>query len=106
MNSSLVEHFSKVEDPRIIKKCSHLLVDIIVIAVCATLCRFDNSWEDIEGFGNIKFDWFKAFLELPNGIPSHDTMRRVFLLINPVQLQECFYNWANNFRAQFGRLIR
>jgi predicted transposase YbfD/YdcC len=99
MNSSLVEHFSKVKDPRIIKKCSHKLVDIIVIAVCATLCKFDDSWEDIEDFGKIKYDWFIKFLELPHGVPSHDTMRRVFLLINPIQLQECFFNWANDFRT-------
>jgi predicted transposase YbfD/YdcC len=98
MNSNLVEHFSKVKDPRVIGRCDHLLVDIIVIAVCASLCRCDESWEQVEEFGNIKKDWFKKFLELPNGIPSHDTIRRLFLLIDPIELQKCFFEWADNFR--------
>jgi len=71
---------------------------IAIIAVCATICRCDKSWEQVEEFGNIKKDWFQKFLELPNGIPSHDTFRRVFLLINPVELQSSFFDWANSFR--------
>jgi predicted transposase YbfD/YdcC len=100
MSSSLIAHFSKVKDPRMVNKCDHLLIDIIVIVVCASLCRYDESWEQIEEFGNIRKDWFKKFLKLPNGIPSHDTMRRVFLLIDPVHLQECFYSWANELRTK------
>lgn len=99
MSSSLLKHFSKVKDPRMIKKCHHRLVDIIIIVVCASLCRYDDSWEAIEEFGNFKKEWFKKFLELPNGIPSHDTMRRVFLLVDPVSLQECFYGWASELRS-------
>jgi predicted transposase YbfD/YdcC len=98
MSSSLIEHFSKVKDPRVVNRCEHRLIDIIVIAVCATICRCDESWEQVEEFGNIKKDWFQKFLELPNGIPSHDTFRRVFLLINPVELQSSFFDWANSFR--------
>ena len=98
MNSSLVEHFSKIKDPRMVKKCDHKLIDILVITVCATLCRFDESWESIEDFANLRIDWLKKFLELPNGIPSQDTIRRVFLLLDPVVFQDCFYGWANNFR--------
>ncbi len=99
VSANLIEHFSKIKDPRMINKCDHNLVDIIVIVVCASLCRYDDSWEDIEEFGNIKKEWFEKFLQLPNGIPSHDTMRRVFLLIDPISLQECFYNWANELRT-------
>ena len=99
MSSSLVEHFSKVKDPRVIGRCNHLLVDIIVIAVCASLCRCDESWEQVEEFGNIKKSWLKNFLKLPHGIPSHDTIRRVFILINPVELQKYFFEWADSFRT-------
>jgi predicted transposase YbfD/YdcC len=98
-STSLVDHFSKVKDPRMVNKCNHLLVDIIVIVVCASLCRYDESWEQIEEFGNIRKSWFKKFLKLPNQIPSHDTMRRVFLLLDPVHLQESFYNWASELRS-------
>lgn len=98
VNSSLVEHFSKIEDPRMIKKCRHKLIDIIVITVCASICRFDESWEAVEHFGKIKIDWFKNFLELPNGIPSHDTIRRMFLILDSLKFQQCFYSWANDLR--------
>jgi len=63
-STSLVDHFSKVKDPRMVNKCNHLLVDIIVIVVCASLCRYDESWEQIEEFGNIRkyilmINWMK-----------------------------------------------
>ena len=100
MNSNLVDHFSKIQDPRMINKCDHNLIDILVIVVCASLCRFDESWKSIEDFGDLRKDWLGNFLELPNGIPSMDTMRRVFLLINPVEFQKCFCEWANIFREK------
>ena len=100
MSSSLVEHFSDINDPRMIKKCDHLFIDILVIAVCASLCRFDESWKSIEDFALLREDWLKKFLKLPNGIPSHDTIRRVFLLLNPVEFQECFQNWASSFKKK------
>ena len=100
MSSSLIEHFSKVKDPRMIKKCDHLFIDILVIAVCASLCRFDESWKSIEDFAHLREDWLKKFLKLPNGIPSCDTIRRVFLLLNPIEFQECFQVWANSFREE------
>jgi len=98
MNSSLINHFSKVSDPRIENKCKHKLIDILIITICATICRFDESWESIQEFGELKIDWFKNFLELPNGIPSHDTLRRIFLLLDPAELQNAFYDWANSIR--------
>ena len=100
MNSNLVDYFSKIQDPRMINKCDHNLIDILVIVVCASLCRFDESWKSIEDFGDLRKDWLGNFLELPNGIPSMDTMRRVFLLINPVEFQKCFCEWANIFREK------
>lgn len=98
MNSSLVEHFSNMKDPRILKKCDHLLIDILVITVCASLCRFDESWKSIEDFANLRKDWLEKFIELPNGIPSYDTIRRVFLLLDPIEFQDCFQGWANSFK--------
>lgn len=100
MNSSLVEHFSDIKDPRIEKKCDHLLIDILVIAVCASLCRFDESWKSMEDFANLKKSWLEKFLKLPNGIPSFDTIRRVFLLLDPEEFQECFYGWASSFKSK------
>jgi predicted transposase YbfD/YdcC len=100
MSVNLVEHFSKLEDPRIEGKCDHKLIDILVIAVCAALCRFDDSWQSIEDFGNLRKDWLKQFLELPNGIPSKYTFRRVFLLLNPQEFQQYFYSWAESFREK------
>ena len=74
---SLLEHFSEVSDPRIDRKKLHKLIDIIVISICAVIAGAD-SFDDIEVFGKGRIDWLKRFLELPNGIPSHDTFERVF----------------------------
>lgn len=90
--TSLVERFSDVEDPRIDRTKDHELIDIIVIAVCAVICGADY-WTDVENFGNAKYDWLDTFLELPNGIPSHDTFGRVFARIVPEQFQACFVSW-------------
>ena len=66
----IVEYFAALEDPRIDRTKRHKLLDIVTIAICGTICGADNS-VDIELFGNCKEEWFKSFLELPNGIPSH-----------------------------------
>jgi len=90
---SIEEHFSKIEDPRLERNKLHKLIDIIVIAICGVICGADN-WVDIEMFGNKKESWLRQFLELPNGIPSHDTFGRVFGLLKADQFQECFYEWV------------
>lgn len=89
------EHFSKVTDPRIDRTKEHKLIDIIAIAICAVICGAEG-WVDIEDFGNGKRAWLRAFLELPNGIPSHDTFGRVFSLINPEEFQESFRSWVQS----------
>lgn len=89
----LREHFSKLEDPRIDRKKLYSLQDIIVIAVCAVICGAEN-WVDIENFGNARIEWFKKFMELPNGIPSHDTFGRVFGLLQAEAFEACFYDWV------------
>ena len=90
-----VKHFSTITDPRIERQKLHKLTDILVITLCAVICGAD-SWENIETFGNAKLEWFKKFLELPNGIPSHDTLGRVFSLLDPMQFEKSFIEWMKS----------
>jgi predicted transposase YbfD/YdcC len=89
----LVEHFAEIDDPRIERTKRHKLIDILTIAILAVICGAEG-WTDIESFGKAKQKWLSSILELPNGIPSHDTFSRVFARLNPEQLQECFLNWV------------
>lgn len=89
---SIVEHFTDLEDPRIDRTKRHKLIDIIVIAICAVICGAD-SWVEIAEYGRAKLGWFRTFLELPNGIPSHDTFGRVFSLLDPDQFRNGFVRW-------------
>lgn len=84
----LKDHFLKVDDPRA-TNVSHVLIDIIIIAICGLICGADN-WVEIEAFGKAKRWWFGQYLELRNGIPSHDTFGRVFALIDPKQFRASF----------------
>jgi predicted transposase YbfD/YdcC len=92
---ALMEHFSDLVDPRIERTKLHKLIDIVTIAICAVICGAD-SWVDIETYGKSKHEWLKQFLELPNGIPSHDTIGRVFASLNPEELQKCFRTWMES----------
>ncbi len=92
--ATLEEHFGSIQDPRIDRQKLHLLLDIIVIAISASVCGADK-WEDVESFGKAKHEWFKTFLELPNGIPSHDTFNRVFNRLDPIEFQNSFQNWIS-----------
>ena len=89
---ALIDHLAVLEDPRIERQKRHKLGDILVIAVCAVLCGAE-SFPAIEDFGQVRYTWLKQFLELPNGIPSHDTFNRVFRVLDPVQFQACFLSW-------------
>ena len=92
---TLVEHFSTVVDPRIDRAKRHILIDVIVVAIVGTICGADG-WEDIEMIANEKEDWLRSFLQLPNGIPSHDTIARTFARISPQGFNECFVAWTND----------
>jgi predicted transposase YbfD/YdcC len=87
------EHLGKVKDPRIGNATRHKLIDILVIAICAVVCGADG-WSDVALFGRSKQKWLKTFLELPHGIPSHDTFGRVFGLINPEEFERSFLAWV------------
>jgi len=94
VSANIEEHFGSIQDPRIDRQKLHCLMDIMVIAISASICGADK-WEDVETFGKAKKDWFKTFLELPNGIPSHDTFNRVFNRLDPVEFQNSFMGWIS-----------
>ena len=103
---SVIDHFQDLENPRIERSKRHGLLDILTIAICAVICGAD-SWVHVEMFGKSKEEWFRSFLDLPNGIPSHDTLRQaqgeVFSRLDPDRFQECFMEWS---RAVAGLLPR
>lgn len=94
VSATIEQHFGDLTDPRIDRTKLHKLLDILVIAICAIVAGADN-WEDIAEFGQAKLDWFKTFLELPNGIPSHDTFNRVFARLDPQEFRHGFMSWIS-----------
>jgi predicted transposase YbfD/YdcC len=92
---TIADHFKDLEDKRVERTKRHKLIDIVTIAICAVICGVD-SWVLMEAYGKKKEEWLKQFLELPNGIPSHDTFARVFARIDPQQFQNCFLSWIKS----------
>jgi len=92
---TIADHFAQMEDPRIERTKHHQLIDIVTIAICAVICGAD-TWVGIESYGRAKHQWLKQFLELSNGIPSHDTFARVFARLKPEQFQQCFLDWIKS----------
>lgn len=90
---AIEKHFGQITDPRVERTKEHKLVDIIAIALCAVICGAEN-WVDVELYGNSKLAWLAAFLELPHGIPSHDTFGRVFRRIDAQEFQKVFFEWV------------
>lgn len=89
----LMDYLHALDDPRIDRTKKHALVDILVIAICAAICGA-KTWIDIEDFGKSKQEWFSTFLNLKHGIPSHDTFRRLFMILNAEKFLEIFMNWV------------
>src|SRR3954447_10931347 len=104
MIEGLAACFAGLTDPRETSRCDHRLVDILAIAVCAVVACAE-SWEDIALYGRSKRAWLETFLELPNGIPSHDTFRRVFMLIDPDAFEACFARWAQSLAGEVEREV-
>ena len=94
---SLLDHFEHLPDPRISRTRYHDLIDVLVIAVCTLLCG-GETFNDMEDFGHAKLDWFRSFLSLRNGIPSHDTFNRVLAALDPKGFLECFLSWTESLR--------
>lgn len=92
-NNTIKEHFSDLKDPRVVGRCLHELLDILTIAILATLCGAEG-WTEIEEFGIAREKWLRTFLLLPNGIPIDDTFRRVFSKLRPTEFERCFGTWV------------
>ena len=104
-NYTLISILRKIEDPRIERTRLHNLIDILVIAICSSMCGM-TGWEEFEAFGEKKKEWFSSFLELPNGIPSHDTFRRVFERLDPKQLQNALIEWTRQLQISLeGKVV-
>ena len=97
--------FAGVDDPRVVGRCDHLLLDIIAITILAVLCGAED-WPDIELFGETRKEWLETFLQLPHGIPSHDTFRRVFGALERNRFAEGLFRWTQALHeASGGKII-
>lgn len=101
---TIAKHFAKMTDPRKGKLRYHKFIDILVIGICAVTCGADD-YEAIADFGQAKAEWLQTFLELPNGIPAHDTFWRVFEALNPEQFQHYFLQWMSAVRQRISREV-
>lgn len=101
---SLIEYFQSITDPRVNRTKDHDLIDILIIAICCLLCG-GEGFNDMEDFGHAKHDWFKTFLRLRNGIPSHDTFNRVFAALDPQQFLDSFLRWTQSMRQAVSQEI-
>ena len=102
--TSIMVHFESLNDPRRVHLRQHRLLDILTIAICAVICNCE-AWDEVELWGEANEAWLKTFLELPNGIPSHDTFNRVFRLLEPAELQRCMSEWMAVLQTEHGLKI-
>jgi hypothetical protein len=85
---SIIEFFDAVPDPRLDRQKKHPLLSILVCAFCAVIADC-NTWVDVALFCREREEWFKSYIDLPNGTPSHDTFGRVFSILNPQEMEKC-----------------
>ena len=90
---------SHVRDPRVLNRSRHLLIDILVLGILAIICHAE-TWTGMEDFGHGKEQWLRKFMDLPGGVPSHDTISRVFSIVNPRELGGAFIAWVNTIRKK------
>jgi predicted transposase YbfD/YdcC len=98
MNNIFIECFSKVTDPRVERHKKHLLIDIIALTLFGIMSGA-QTFDEIELFGEIHEEWLKKYLQLPNGIPSHDTINRTLSLLDPNLLQKSFIDWIGKVKG-------
>lgn len=105
MQSKLVGYFVDLPDPRVAGRTDHDLLDIVILALCAVMSGAEG-WDDIEAWGQEREAWLRRFLGLRNGIPGHDTIRRVFEALSPAELEQRFASWVGTVcPAVAGRVI-
>jgi hypothetical protein len=107
MSRGLVAVFTPFEDladPRIERTRVHDLFELVVVSLCGTIAGAD-SWTDIERFGNHRLPWLRTFLQLKEGIASHDTFGRVFSLLDPAELAGCVQQWLQEIGRELGQHI-
>jgi predicted transposase YbfD/YdcC len=95
----LLRHFRSLKDPRINRRKLHSLEAILVIALCAVIAGA-NDFHQIADFGQKRLDWLRRYVELPNGIPSHDTFERLFARLDPAAFGRCFATWMSQWHQQ------
>jgi hypothetical protein len=95
VTTSVQKYFGNLPDPRKDNRTQHLLIDILSIALCAIISGAEG-FNGIELYGKSKEAWLRTFLDLPNGIPSHDTFNRVFSLLSPEEFSKCFIKWTRS----------
>jgi predicted transposase YbfD/YdcC len=99
--ASIKKHFRRIRDPRVEGRTKHLLIDLLVMALCGVIANCDD-WPDIALFAQQRQGWFRRFLRLPGGIPAHDTFERVFAALNPQALQACCLAWLREVAGLAG----
>lgn len=93
--SRTCKHFEKITDPRINRGKNHPLLEMVFLTLCATICDA-NSWMDVERYGNTKLEWLRGFFPFDRGIPSHDTLGRVFSHLDSVEFYAALQSWVND----------
>lgn len=102
---SLAAHFGDLDDPRVIGRCDYALLDLIVIAICASIAGAEG-WVDVETFARAQREWLSRFIEMGDKVPSHDTFGRVFALLDAQQFHQCFTAWVQAvFKKTAGEII-
>ncbi len=99
--ASIKRHFRRLHDPRVAGRTKHLLIDLLVMALCGVIANCDD-WPDIALFARQRASWFRRFLRLPGGIPAHDTFERVFAALDPRALQACCLAWLREVAGLAG----
>ena len=98
------DHFRNLKDPRVERTRDHKLIDVIAIAILAVISGA-SGWQGMEDYGQSKQPWLEQFLELPKGIPSDDTFRRVFERLDPAQFQQGFQSWVSSLAELLGATV-